>query len=83
MTDRIPAYVTNARARQELGGRSYSAFARLRRKPGFPKPNKAGLYKWSEIEAWMDASSRRRVSSPPLTQEEEIANAAKEYALWH
>lgn len=79
----IPTYVSNARARQELNGMSYSAFARLRKKPGFPKPNRAGLYQWTAIVAWMDGRSGRNVSSSPQSQEEEIINAAKEYAQWH
>lgn len=76
----MPTYVDNARVRQELGGLSYSTFARWRKKPGFPKPKKNGLWKWTDIEAWMDGRSQRTVSSPPLSQEEEIRHAAKTYS---
>lgn len=77
----VPAYVTNARARHELGGMSYSAFARLRKKPGFPKPKRNGMYAWDEIASWMDVPKRTGVSSSPLSQEEKIVNAAKNYDL--
>jgi hypothetical protein len=73
-------YLSNAQVRARLrGGMSYSAFARLRKKPGFPQPNRAGLYRWGAIEAWMDGPRRRNVTSSPLSQEEEIKNAAQNY----
>jgi hypothetical protein len=83
MSDAPGAYITKQRLRRELGGIGESTLRRWMKKPGFPQPKPSGLFKWSEVEAWMDGPRRRNVTSPPLSEEEEIRNAIKAYEAWH
>ncbi len=77
----IPAYVDMQRLSRELG-RCEMTIRRWMKK-GFPKPKRHGLWSWAEVRLYMDGRKKSALASEALSQEEEIRNAAKTFALFH
>lgn len=81
--DNIPIYIGMSRL-CELIDMSDDTVRRKIKTAGFPKPKPSGKWKWSEVEAWMDAPTNKAVpSASPEDQTEEIKHASAAYFATH